>query len=101
MFGVTGGATRQANFVTHHRNDGVVGETALARAVVIQYVTKPKLTLLHSFPEYAYSGWNLRGNASLADAVEPGKGFFQGSPHGLGIGRLRRFPGANRRFCRD
>jgi hypothetical protein len=41
MFGVTRRATRLTNFVTDHRHDRVIGETALTRAIVVQNVTEP------------------------------------------------------------
>src|SRR5581483_4526019 len=40
-------APRLLHVVADHRHDGVVGQTPLARTVVIQNVTKPKLALLH------------------------------------------------------
>jgi hypothetical protein len=46
MFGFARCATRQSHFVTHHRDYRVIRETALPWTVVIQNVTKPKLTLL-------------------------------------------------------
>jgi hypothetical protein len=34
-------------FIADHRDDGVVGDAAFARAVIVENVTKPKLALLH------------------------------------------------------
>jgi len=47
VFGVAGGATRLFDVLTDEGHDGVVGHTPLARTVVVQNVSKPKLTLLH------------------------------------------------------
>jgi hypothetical protein len=46
MFGLARSAPRQAHFVTHHCDYCVIREPALPWTVVIQNVTKPKLTLL-------------------------------------------------------
>jgi hypothetical protein len=40
-------ATRLLDVLTNHRDDDVVGQPSLARTVVIQNVTRPKLALLH------------------------------------------------------
>ena len=40
-------ATRLFDFGTDHRDDGMVGDAAFTRAIVVQNVTKPKLALLH------------------------------------------------------
>jgi hypothetical protein len=47
MVGVAGRAARLLHLVIDHRDDGVVGDTALTRAVVVQNVTEPKPALLH------------------------------------------------------
>jgi hypothetical protein len=44
---VTRRATRLLDVVTDHRDDDVVRQSSLARTVVIQNVTRPKLALLH------------------------------------------------------
>jgi hypothetical protein len=41
MLGVARRASGQSNVVADHCHDRVVRETALARAIVIEYVTKP------------------------------------------------------------
>jgi hypothetical protein len=46
-------ATRLLDLLADHGDDGVVGDTALARAIVVQDVTKPKLALLHEIPRRA------------------------------------------------
>jgi hypothetical protein len=51
MLGVARRAAGQSYVVSDHRHDRMVCEAALARAVVIENVTKPKLTLLHESPE--------------------------------------------------
>jgi hypothetical protein len=47
MFRFARRAARLLDGVADHRHDGVIGEPALARAVVVKNVTKPKLALLH------------------------------------------------------
>jgi hypothetical protein len=47
VLGVTGRAARPFHVVADHRHDGVIRQPTLARAVIIQNVTKPKLALLH------------------------------------------------------
>jgi len=44
---VAGRATRLLDVVTNHRDDDMIGEPPLARTVIIQNVTRPKLALLH------------------------------------------------------
>jgi hypothetical protein len=41
MLGVARGAAGQSDIVAHHRNNRMVCEAALARAVIIENVTKP------------------------------------------------------------
>jgi hypothetical protein len=41
MLGVARRAASQSYVVADHCHDGVIGETALARAIVIDNVTKP------------------------------------------------------------
>ena len=41
VFRVACGATRQSDFVAHHGDNRVIGETTLARTIVVQNVTKP------------------------------------------------------------
>jgi len=50
MFGVARAAPRQFDVLVDHRDDGVVGNTTLARTVVIQHVTRPWPALLHALP---------------------------------------------------
>ena len=47
VLGVARRAARLLHVVADHRDDGVVGQPPLARAVIVQNVTKPKLALLH------------------------------------------------------
>ncbi|MEQ1871148.1 MAG: hypothetical protein ABL961_14120 [Vicinamibacterales bacterium] len=47
MFGVAGPAAGKPDVVTNHGDHSVIRETALARTVVVQNVTKPRLALLH------------------------------------------------------
>jgi hypothetical protein len=44
---VARGAARLLDVVTNHRDHGVVRHASLARTVIVQNVTKPKLALLH------------------------------------------------------
>jgi hypothetical protein len=41
MLGVAGRAASQPDFVTDHRDNRVVRETTLARAIIVENVTKP------------------------------------------------------------
>jgi hypothetical protein len=47
MVGIAGRAAGLLHLVIDHRDDGVVGDAALTRAVVVQNVTEPKPALLH------------------------------------------------------
>ena len=47
VLGVAGGAAGLKDILPNHRHNCVVGQPPLARTVVIQNVTKPKLALLH------------------------------------------------------
>jgi hypothetical protein len=44
-------ASRLPHFLTDQSHDGVIGDSSLARAVIVQDVTKPKLALLHQTSE--------------------------------------------------
>jgi hypothetical protein len=60
MLGVAGRATGLLHVFVDHRDDGMVGHPAFARAVVIEDVTKPKLALLHqSLPKEPLAGKGL------------------------------------------
>jgi hypothetical protein len=48
MFCIAGHAAGSLHLLADHRDDGVVGKPAFPRTIVVQDVTKPKLTLLHS-----------------------------------------------------
>jgi hypothetical protein len=48
MLCIAGHAAGSLHLLADHRNDGVVGKPAFSRTIVVQDVTKPKLTLLHS-----------------------------------------------------
>src|SRR5262245_22311559 len=47
VLGIAGGAARLLDVGTDHRHDRVVRHTPLARTIIVQNVTKPKLALLH------------------------------------------------------
>jgi len=47
---VTSGASGLAHFVADHRDDGMIGDSALARTVVVDYVAETRLALLHQAP---------------------------------------------------
>src|SRR5258706_584359 len=47
VIGVARRAARLLDVVADHRDHGVVGDTSLARTVIVQNVTKPRLALLH------------------------------------------------------
>jgi hypothetical protein len=50
VLGVTGRTPRLPDVVLNHRDDDMVGDAALARAVIVQNVTEPKPALLHELP---------------------------------------------------
>jgi hypothetical protein len=50
MVRVTRGAARLLHRIVNHRNDGVIGNAALARTVVVENVTEPNPALLHELP---------------------------------------------------
>jgi hypothetical protein len=50
VLSVARGAPRLPDVVLDHGDDDVVGDTALARAVIVQNVTEPKPALLHELP---------------------------------------------------
>jgi hypothetical protein len=70
VLGVTGRATGLLDILPHHRHDGVVRQPALARTVIVQNVTKPKLALLH---QNTPAGTTTSDGATLA-----GKGRAKG-----------------------
>jgi hypothetical protein len=47
VVGIAGRAPGLLHLVLDHRNDDMVGDAALARAVVVKNVTEPKPALLH------------------------------------------------------
>ena len=47
---VAGRAARLLDLLTNHCDNGVVGDPTLARTVVVEDITKPKLALLHEDP---------------------------------------------------
>jgi hypothetical protein len=59
VLGVARRAARLLHVRPNHRDDGVVRQPALARTVIIQNVTKPKLALLHQLTP---DGSSLAGN---------------------------------------
>jgi hypothetical protein len=50
MVRVTRGAARLLHRVVNHRDDGVIGNAALARTIVVENVTEPNPALLHELP---------------------------------------------------
>jgi hypothetical protein len=50
MLRLTRRAARLLHLVVDHRNDGVIGDAALARTIVVQNVTEPDPALLHELP---------------------------------------------------
>jgi len=56
VFCVTGRAARLLDGRLDHRDDGVVGYAPLARTIIVQNVTKPKLALLHLLSRRATGG---------------------------------------------
>jgi hypothetical protein len=71
MVRVTRGAARLFHLVLNHRNDGVIGNAALARAIVVQNVTEPKPALLHqTSPEPFLSGGVGKGVGSRQSSMD-------------------------------
>ena len=78
VLGVARRAARLLHVVADHRDDGVVRHPPLARAVIVQNVTKPKLALLHpnspkdpmAGEEVPKGGRNL-SRAGFAVAIAP------------------------------
>ncbi len=61
VFGIARRAPRLDDGVADHRDDGVVRHAPLARTVVVQNVTKPKLALLHQRSRrYRWQGNEMR-----------------------------------------
>jgi hypothetical protein len=50
VFGVAGGAPCLFDLVAHHGDDGVVGDPALARTVIVHDIPESRLALLHQAP---------------------------------------------------
>ena len=57
VLGVTRRAPRLPDVVFNHRDDDMIGDAALARAVIVQNVTEPKPALLHELPRSGPFGW--------------------------------------------
>jgi hypothetical protein len=72
---VTDDATGLFDAVVDHRHDGVIGNTALARTVIVQHVAGPKPALLHALPRQTSS--DHRAGGTDTDVV-PGR---QPPPH--------------------
>jgi hypothetical protein len=47
MIGVTRRAPGLLHFIVNHRDDGVIRDAALTRAIVVENVTEPGPALLH------------------------------------------------------
>jgi hypothetical protein len=58
-------AARLLHFVVDHRNDGVVGDAALARAIVVENVTEADPALLH----YSPGAISLQGTPKRSDRL--------------------------------
>src|SRR5262245_32799565 len=50
VFRIADNTARLFYAVVDHRDDGVIGDTALARTVIVQHVAGPKPALLHALP---------------------------------------------------
>jgi hypothetical protein len=62
VIGVAGGASSLFHLVVNHRDDGVIRDAALARAIVVQNVTEPKPALLHQkFPRSRFLSGGIQG----------------------------------------
>jgi hypothetical protein len=67
MLRVAGGTAGLFHFLADHRDDCVVGDTAFARAIIVENVTKPKLALLHRISRESSGGENsAKGGRILA-----------------------------------
>jgi hypothetical protein len=53
VVGVARRTARLLHLVLDHRHDGVIGDAALARTIVVDNVTEPNPALLHVVPGYA------------------------------------------------
>jgi hypothetical protein len=53
---VAGGAARLLDVLADHRHDSVIGHAPLARTIIVQNVTKPKLALLHQLSRKETAG---------------------------------------------
>jgi hypothetical protein len=53
-------AKRTVSSRTDHRDDGMIGYATLARTVIVENVTKPKLALLHQIPRKNSGCWRKR-----------------------------------------
>jgi hypothetical protein len=104
---VAGGAAGLLYVGANHRHNRVVGHSPLARAVIVQNVTKPELALLHpkSPVRIRWRGKELRkAEAILAELVKPVQplpNVRQLGSDRLGRRRLRRPFQAYRRAGRE
>ena len=57
VLGVARRTPRLPDVVLDHGHDDMIGDTALARAVIVQNVTEPKPALLHELPRSGPFGW--------------------------------------------
>src|SRR2546421_304042 len=79
---VTRRAARLLDVVSDHRHDGVIRHASLARTVVVQNVTEPRLPLLHQISRRdRWRGKGLRKAevilAELARTVQPASNLLQ------------------------
>jgi hypothetical protein len=60
MVRVARGASRLLHRVVDHRDDGVIGDPALARTIVVENVTEPNPALLHEVPRSRFHQVGIR-----------------------------------------
>src|SRR3954470_14981498 len=67
VIGVARRAAHLLHVVTDHRHDYVVGHAPLARTIIVQNVTKPKLALLHQRSRrYRWQGMNCERRPNIS-----------------------------------
>src|SRR6185503_14078297 len=81
VIGVAGRAARLLDVLADHRDDRVVGHASLARTVIVQNVTKPKLALLHQRSRnYRWQGMNCERWPYLSRACPSPSSHCRNSP---------------------
>jgi hypothetical protein len=71
VLGITHDAACLLDVVVDHRDDGVIGDTALARTIVVQHVAGPKPALLHAIPRKLVRSLCGRENRALVECRAP------------------------------